>query len=219
MQTNADNLKGYNIIARRYAGEPLEEDDPVMRKQIRQLLLDRIPGTKLLEIGCGPGTDSYYFDQAGLDVTATDFSPEFVKIVSERYPYLTVRQMDMTQPDLPPASFDGIYGFACFIHLPRQLADQTLVGLRQLLKPGGILLLALIKSSKVAEYIIPNWGGAENNPMLFTCYDESDIQQRLVQAGFERIEFHDPIESKAYKNLPRLVERGVSGYLVIGWAV
>ena len=214
MLKNKDNLKAYNTIARKYAGDKPTEDDPVMRCTCRQLFYERLPGKKVLEIGCGPGTDSYYLHQMGLDVTATDFSTEFVQIVKKRYPYLTVHQMDMTQPDLPESSFDGVYGFACFMHLPRDLANQTLSGLQKLLKPGGILFLSLIKSSKVDEYVIPNWGGVENNPALFTCYDETDIEQRLKDIGFDHVEFHY-VESEVYKNLPRLVERGVTDYQMI----
>jgi 2-polyprenyl-3-methyl-5-hydroxy-6-metoxy-1,4-benzoquinol methylase len=214
MITNEQNLSAYNKIARIYAGDKPEEDDPVMRRACRELFYKHLAGKKVLEIGCGPGTDSHYLQQMGLNVTATDFSGKFVQIVKERYPTLTVRQMDMTSPDLPEISFDGIYGFACFIHIPRKLADQTLSALRRLLVPGGILFLGMIKSTKVNEYIIPNWCGMDNNPVLFTCYDEAEIESRLKKVGFEHVEFHT-ISSEVYEKLPRLIERGVSMYKVI----
>jgi hypothetical protein len=122
--------------------------------------------------------------------------------------------MDMTQPDLPEGSFDGIYGFACFLHIPRDLANETLRRLRCLLKPEGVLFLGLIKSTKLDEYVIPDWGGLEDNPMLFTCYEESDIEARLHEAGFGHVEFHYT-PSPVYETMPRLVERGVRTYQVI----
>lgn len=211
---NEDNLKSYNRIARRYAGDEPAEDDPALRLTCRQMFADRLPGKQVLEIGCGPGIDAHFLHKMGLQVTATDYSPEFVRIVKERYPNLKVRCMDMTQPDVPEGSFDGIYGFACFLHLPRDVADKTLRGLRRLLKPGGVLFLGLIKSTKLDEYIIPDWGGVENNPVLFTCYGESEIEARLREAGFDHVEFYYT-PSPLYENMPRLVERGVSMYQVI----
>jgi SAM-dependent methyltransferase len=122
--------------------------------------------------------------------------------------------MDMTQPDLPEGSFDGIYGFACFLHIPRDLANETLRRLRRLLKPRGILFLGLIKSTKLDEYVIPDWGGLEDNPVLFTCYNESEIEACLNEAGFDNVEFHYTA-SPVYETMPRLVERRVTAYQVI----
>ena len=172
----------------------------------------------MVEIGCGPGTDAARLAEQGLDVTATDYAAEFIEIVQQRYPGLPVRQMDMTSPDLPLESFDGVYGFGCFIHLPRALADVTLMNLRQLLAPGGVLCLQLIQSSRgVMEYSITSWAGDPQCEMLFTCYDRGDIQQRLAKAGFCRGECVALPASEVYDKMPRLVERGITGYLVFAY--
>ena len=186
-----------------------------MRALVREEFRRRLRGPRVLEIGCGPGTDAALLAAQGLDVTATDYAAEFIDIVRQRYPGLHAQQMDMTAPDLPPGSFDGIYGFGCFIHLPRALADQTLKGLHELLAPGGVLCLQLIHSTKgITEYTIDSWAGDPQCSMLFTCYDPPDIQQRLAAAGFIHSECQPMPASEVYDNMPRLVERGVKGYLV-----
>jgi len=53
--------------------------------------------------------------------------------------------------------------------------------------------------------------------MLFTCYEEDEIQKRLGETGFKQVEFVTPPESAIYKNMPRLVDRGISGYLVFSY--
>jgi SAM-dependent methyltransferase len=153
--------------------------------------------------------------ERGLEVTATDYAPEFVAVGRARYPGLDVRLMDMTAPDLPPESFDGIYGFASFIHLPRGVADLTLARLHELLVPGGLLSLWLIESSQgIRDYTINEWAGEAQCPMLFTCYPQQEIEERLVAARYAEVQCLPVPSSEAYEDLPRLRDRGISSYQV-----
>ncbi|HJN76609.1 MAG TPA: class I SAM-dependent methyltransferase [Myxococcota bacterium] len=164
----------------------------------------------MLEVGCGPGVDAARLAARGLEVTATDYAPEFVSIVRERYPELRARVMDMTEPDLPSQSFDGVYGFASFIHLPRSLADQTLRRLRELLVPGGLLSLMMIDSTQgIREYTIEDW--IDGGPMLFTCHDPEELETDLAAAGYGEISCHR-VQSDLYESMPRLLERGIRSY-------
>ncbi len=216
MSDNEKNKVAYERVARQYAGEQPGEDDPQMRAQCRDLFIRSISGQRVLEIGCGPGVDSSFLHRAGLDVTASDFSEEFLKIVQERFPEVKTHKMDMTSADLPDDSFDGIYAFASFIHLPRVNALATLEGFRRLLKDQGVLFMSLIQSAKTSEYVIEDWGGHKNNPLLFTCYRPNEIELLLKNAGFKRVDIHH-ITSPLYENLPRLVERGVSQYQILAF--
>ncbi|OLP15603.1 hypothetical protein BST81_25340 [Leptolyngbya sp. 'hensonii'] len=212
---NQQNYETWQRVARIYAGEELGEDDPNMRRFVRDQFCQRLSGIKVLEIGCGPGTDAARFAEQGLDVTATDYAQEFIAVVKARYPGLTTHVMDMTEPDLPLQSFDGIYGFGCFIHLPRSLADNTLLKLRNLLVPGGILCLQLMASAKgILDYRIENWAGDPDCSMLFTCYGREDMVERLTRAGYCDVDTIE-IPPCIYDKLPRLVERGIQTYLCL----
>lgn len=213
---NETNRKAYERVARQYAGDTPAEDDPEMRKACRNLFVNALSGKRILELGCGPGVDSAFLQLVGLDVVASDFSDEFLAVVRERYPHIATHRMDMTAPDLPSGSFDGLYAFASFLHLPRSKASQTFVGFRKLLKQPGVLFMSLIRSSKFTEYVVEDWGGQPNNPLLFTCYEPSEIEDMLKNSGFSKIEIHQ-IGSKLYENLPRLVERGVSHYQILAF--
>ena len=185
-----------------------------MRQRVRDRFCERLHGDRVLEVGCGPGTDAAAFAARGLRVTASDYAEDFVRVVRERYPQLDVRQMDMSRPDLPAQSFDGIYGFACFIHLPRTLSGRALSGLGELLVPGGLLGLVLVESEKgIREYTIEGWGGDPAVSMLFTCYTQPEIGQRLLAVGFAEVCFQ-PVRSPVYDEMPRLLERGIRAYQV-----
>tara|TARA_R110002072_G_scaffold155182_1_gene305557 strand:+ start:478 stop:1113 length:636 start_codon:yes stop_codon:yes gene_type:complete len=205
-------------VAAEYAGPQEGEDDPLMRELVRGAFVARLPETegaaRVLEVGCGPGTDAARLAQRGLVVTATDYAPEFIEIVRKRHPELEARVMDMTRPDLPPESFEGIYGFATFVHLPRDQAQPALRALRELLVPGGAICLSLIGSSKgLRDYRIENWAGDPECSMGFTCYEQEEAQALFEASGYDAIEvIRNP--PSLYDTLPRLVERGVHGFLV-----
>ena len=175
-----------------YAGDMAAEDDPEMRRKLRTMFSGQLRGNCILEVGCGPGTDAAKFAEQGLNVTATDFSRELVDIVKQRYPAMSARVMDMMQPDFPAQSFDGIYAFSSFLHIPREFSLHTLQGLRELLVPDGLLALQLIESLKgVEQYWIVNWAGKSGCNMLFTCHTREDISRLLIEAGYVSVVIED----------------------------
>ena len=120
--------------------------------------------------------------------------------------------MDMLRPHLAPQSFDGIYSFASFLHLPRELAPDCLARLSELLENEGVLFLHLAQSTKLREYVLEDWILPDQR-MLFTCYDPEEIIGLLTEAGFNAVEHHE-IRSEFYEKIPPLIERGVTGFQV-----
>ena len=215
---NEINKMAWEKVAPVYSGESATEDDPQLRQFARNEFIKRLGGQSILEIGCGPGTDAAKFHELGFDVLATDFSSEFIKIVRQRYPNLNAQLLDVTNTGSLQRKFDGIYGFGCFIHIPREFTYESLLNLNGLLKAGGILCLQLIQSSKgLEQYTIDDWADDPECSMLFNCYNHSEIEQQLTLAGFTELEFVSMPES-IYDNIPRLVERGISGYFVFARA-
>ena len=184
-----------------------------MRARYRQAFCDALPGPRVLEVGSGPGTDAKALADAGLIVTATDLCETFVAIVQERYPELTALQADMRDLPFDDASFDGVCGFGCFIHLSRPDARVALQEFARVLAPGGALSLGLITSDQVRDYVIDDWGGVPNNPVRFVCWGPDELGDLLRRTGFGGVE-HRPVLSPVYEQEPRLVSRGVRLYQV-----
>jgi 2-polyprenyl-3-methyl-5-hydroxy-6-metoxy-1,4-benzoquinol methylase len=99
---------------------------------------------KVLEIGCGTGTDSIWMAQQGCDVTAVDVSQ---KILDEAYKRsmlagvnINFMNLDLTESTID-GYFDLVYDRGCF-HLYNYETDRIkfVTAVAQLLKPNGIWL-------------------------------------------------------------------------------
>ena len=74
-------------------------------------------GDSILDVGCGSGTPiAEYFIQKQYKVTGVDFSPNMLKMTSERFPQQEWILQDMREIHLN-RQFDGIISWNGFFHL------------------------------------------------------------------------------------------------------
>lgn len=86
---------------------------------------ERWKGRKVLELGCGIGTDSINFARAGADLTAVELSERSLQICQERFQVygLNARfylgNAEELSAVVPVAPYDLIYSFGVIHHTPR----------------------------------------------------------------------------------------------------
>lgn len=98
------------------------------------------PGTRLLEVGCGPGALAALARDRGAEVTATDAEPAMVALAAA---LPGVRAERAALPGLPYAdgTFDAVVGAFVLNHVPDPQAAAA--DLRRVLAPGGRAALAV----------------------------------------------------------------------------
>jgi len=108
---------------------------------------DRWSGKRVLEVGCGIGTDSINFARAGADLTAVELSSESLRIaeqradvmgVAERIRFVQANAEELTSA-LDDEPFDLVYSFGVIHHTPHP--ERALAEMRALTAPGGTLKL------------------------------------------------------------------------------
>jgi SAM-dependent methyltransferase len=105
----------------------------------RLVPFDKYRGRRVLEVGCGAGTDLVRFARNGAIVTGIDLAPSSIKLATQNFA-LEGRKADLIVADgeaLPFAdrSFDLVYAHGVVQYTTD---DRTLVGeCRRVLKPGG----------------------------------------------------------------------------------
>ncbi len=105
---------------------------------------ERWQGKRVLEVGCGIGTDSVNFARAGAELTAVDLSSESLRIAQQRAEMLDVADriqfVHANAEELTSAvsgEYDLIYSFGVIHHTPRP--ERALAEMRALAAPAGML--------------------------------------------------------------------------------
>lgn len=125
-------LDFYATEAETYAGRSRELGEARLRR-----FAEALPaGGQVLELGCGGGQDSEALLALGLDVTATDGSPELAAQAQRRLGRpVSVLLFDDLAAD---ATFDGVWANACLLHVPRPALPGVIARVHRALRPGGV---------------------------------------------------------------------------------
>lgn len=167
---------------------------------------ERWRGKRVLEVGCGIGTDSINFARAGAHLTAVDLSGESLRIAEQRADVMGVadriRFVEANAEELASTlegdQFDLVYSFGVVHHTPHP--ERALAQMRQLAAPGATLKLMVYhrRSWKVfwilatqehgrfwnAEERIAKHAEAQIGcPVAFT-YTRREGRQLVERAGF-----------------------------------
>ena len=146
-------------------------------------LLQQEGKRKLLEIGAGPGRDSLFFQETGLDVVCTDLSPKMVAICQSKG--LTAYVMDFLNLDLPTESFDSVYALNCLLHVPKADLPQVLAEVRRLLKPTGLFFMGVYGGHDFEGV----WPQDTYTPKRFFAFYTDDQIKSTVSECFELLYF------------------------------
>ncbi|TMD43313.1 MAG: class I SAM-dependent methyltransferase [Chloroflexi bacterium] len=82
-------------------------------------------GTRLLDVGCGPGLATQLAAKLGASVTGLDASEAELSIARERVPDGDFRQGEMEELPYADASFDVVTGFNSFQYADGDVGEST----------------------------------------------------------------------------------------------
>ena len=184
-----------------------------MRASCREMFLELLAGQRVLEIGCGPGHDGAKFQEVGCEVTAIDLCESFLEYGRQTYPKVVFKCMNLQEPDFPQHAFDGVFGMACFCHVPRENVQDVLRKYYEILEPGGCIFFSHGDSEQVDGYVVEDWGGVDGNAEEMVCYHRDALKRELEEAGFQETCI-TPIACPHYEEMPRLKKIGIRMYAI-----
>jgi SAM-dependent methyltransferase len=102
-------------------------------------------GLKVLEIGCGIGTDGAQFAKAGADYTGIDLTEAAIDLARRRFVLAELKGdfcvSDAERLDFPDDSFDLVYSHGVLHHTPD--IEAAVAEIHRVLKPGGRAVIML----------------------------------------------------------------------------
>jgi 2-polyprenyl-3-methyl-5-hydroxy-6-metoxy-1,4-benzoquinol methylase len=168
---------------------------------------ERWRGKRVLEVGCGIGTDSINFARAGANLTAVELSGESLRIAAERAEVMGVadhiRFVQANAEELTSAldyePYDLVYSFGVIHHTPHP--ERALAEMRALMAPGGTLKLMIYhRRSWKVFWIVAGQGRGR-----FWKTDELVAEHSEAQTGcpvtfsYTREEAHELVEISGFR--------------------
>jgi cyclopropane fatty-acyl-phospholipid synthase-like methyltransferase len=171
---------GYDRMGRAFA--EWNDAQPAEGRQwfLHEVLGRLPPGSTVLELGCGPGTDAVELSSRRHYV-GVDLSPVQLSIARDRASSGMFVVGDLASIAFRPASFDGIVAFYVFNHVPLREVRPAFEAALTWLRPGGYLMLAgvptMADDDRVEEWF--------DVPMFFAGIEPHLHERALHDAGFE----------------------------------
>lgn len=126
---------------------------------------------KILDLGCGSGRDSLFFEKLGFDVYSLDASKELAllanKILKKE---VIVSPMQKINDLFPENYFDGVWAMASLLHLNKKDFKATIEKISYILKNEGVFFLSLKKGTGYSY---------DDKQRYFSYYEEQEIKDIL----------------------------------------
>lgn len=173
MSADEKTVRVYTEQAETYADLPLAE----AQTRALEAFLGYLPaGSRVLDLGAGPGLQAETVLKAGHDVEAWDATPAFVAAAKARgVPARCALFADLDAEE----TYDGIIASFSLLHAPRAEFPGHLARIARALRAGGILYLGLKLGT-----------GEERDALgrFYVYYSEAELRRHLGDAGFRLAE-------------------------------
>ncbi len=147
-------------------------------------------GSRVLDLGSGPGNTANLLARTGATVTGIDFSPEMVRVARTTYPEITFEQADAERLPYEDGSFDAVVASYLLHRLARP--EVVLREAHRVLRPGGAFVFALFGEGGDQSSVIAFFEAVEAHhdlgegflPPLYGVTESSVFESMLTSAGF-----------------------------------
>lgn len=173
---NAATIAAYESHAREYLAGTPSVPLSIHGRWFQDAVGSRPAGSRILEIGSGPGHDAVQMEALGAEVDRTDAAYAFVAHL--RGQGHEVRQLNLLE-DEPGTGYGMVYAFAVFAHFTQEECRLALRKCFRALTPGGVLALSFRRGD--GTY----WRERKGMPpRRFTFWEPGPLWEAVEDAGF-----------------------------------
>ncbi len=160
-----------------------------------------IKGNKVLDLGCGPGHDSYKFSELGFDVVGIDYSSEMIRRAQSfkdtvNKPKFVVGDMREISNIFQENEFDAAWVSASLLHISEKDVPKVLENLKKILKDGAVLYISL-KGGEQGPAIVEEGKYGISMQREFIFWERINFEKLLKMHNFEITEVEESQKTKS----------------------
>ena len=170
---------GYDAMIDTWEAWKAEIRDDPRAAWLDELVQRLTPGARVLELGCGGGTEETRVLAERFELTGVDLSTAQLERARERIAGARFLHADLVQLSLASDSLDAVAAFYVLNHLPREHLAGLLERIHGWLREDGLLLTTLGASDN------PGWTGDWlGAPTYFSGFAPDENRRLLRETGF-----------------------------------
>ena len=189
-----DRKKAARLLYNKYALD-FEERTRDYIVDGRELFIKNLNGKDVLDLGCGPGRDSLFFKNLGLNPFCIDISPVIIKMCKEKG--LDAKIGDFENLEFENNSFDGVWAYTSLLHSPKKKFAGIIGKIGVILREKGIFYLGMKEGDFEGWIKDERYSGM---PRFIALYKDEELKEILSKkfniAHNIRVEF----DGKVYLN-------------------
>lgn len=190
----------YNQIAKKYTKR--YGYSPFLLRNVKKFSSKVVADGRVLDLGCGSGRALKLFVEKGFTAVGIDFSDAMLGLAKKLVLGASLKKMDIRQLEFPDASFDGIWSCFSLLHIPKKDIGTVLSGLKRVLKPGGILFVAVSLGNE--EEGLEDERLKKGTKMFFYKMSKKGLVKHLKEIGFSIEEIGTEIDLEENEDRPIL---------------
>jgi SAM-dependent methyltransferase len=171
--------RGYNLVSRAYRADDADEGDYAGWLDLLEQRV--VPGSSVLDLGCGCGVPVARRLARRYSVLGVDLSPVQIERARGLVPGATFICEDMATLQFPDETFGAITCFFALIHLPIAEQPALLRNVRRWLRPDGLFLATL--GHRAWTGLETDWLGVKGGDMWWSHADAATYRRWLAEAG------------------------------------
>lgn len=142
--------------------------------------VDALSGDRVLDVGCGPGSDAAAFADRGLDVVGLDVTQSFLAAARGDVDGAFCRGDARALP-FADGRFAGVWSSAALHHLPKSEFADALAECRRVLAADGVFFCSVKRGADAGFEPDDDHGGGDDR--FFAYYEPDEFRDALSAAG------------------------------------
>ncbi len=194
--TDSDKVRGYYASFDEWGRLDSFEGAMEFRRTLDMLAKSLAPGSRILDLGGGPGRYAAELVQMDYRVVLADISPELLQAVRQRFAQLNlegnIESIDeVNATDLrryPDASFDAVLALGPFYHLLSKEERKCAASeIHRVLRPGGTSCIAFIPRITGITGLIKRAASTPEqvSPDVLRAVADTGVFQNASDSGFQ----------------------------------